>query len=45
MSSASLGVLLRSIVTLEQQGADVFFGEPEFDVNDLLPHDRPTAPG
>ena len=36
MSSASLGVLLRSIVTLEQQGADVFFGEPEFDVSDLL---------
>ena len=36
MSSASLGVLLRSIVTLEQQGADIFFGEPEFDVMDLL---------
>jgi len=36
MSSASLGVLLRSIVTLEQQGADIFFGEPEFDVLDLL---------
>ncbi len=40
MSSASLGVLLRSIVTLEQEGADVFFGEPEFDVDDLL---RTTA--
>ena len=36
MSSASLGVLLRAIVTLEQEGADVFFGEPEFDVGDLL---------
>jgi hypothetical protein len=36
MSSASLGVLIRSIVTLEQEGADVFFGEPEFDVSDLL---------
>ena len=36
MSSASLGVLIRSIVTLEQEGADVFFGEPEFDVMDLL---------
>jgi uncharacterized protein len=36
MSSASVGVLLRSLVVLEQQGADVFFGEPEFDVNDLL---------
>ena len=39
MSSASLGVLLRSIVTLEQQGAGVFFGEPEFDVGDLLADD------
>src|SRR3954466_3859731 len=36
MSSASVGVLLRSLVVLEQQGADVFFGEPEFDVSDLL---------
>ena len=36
MSAASVGVLLRSIVVLEQEGADVFFGEPEFDVADLL---------
>ena len=36
MSSASVGVLLRSIVVLEQEGADIFFGEPEFDVADLL---------
>jgi hypothetical protein len=36
MSSASVGVLLRSIVVLEQEGADVFFGEPEFEVGDLL---------
>ncbi len=36
MSPASVGVLLRSIVVLEQEGADVFFGEPEFDVEDLL---------
>jgi DNA helicase HerA-like ATPase len=36
MSPASVGVLLRSIVVLEQEGADVFFGEPEFDVHDLL---------
>ena len=42
MSSASVGVLLRSIVVLEQEGADVFFGEPEFDVHDLL---RTTADG
>ena len=36
MSPASVGVLLRSIVMLEQEGADTFFGEPEFDVDDLL---------
>ncbi|MEA2620176.1 MAG: double-strand break repair helicase HerA and related ATPase [Chloroflexota bacterium] len=36
MSSASVGVMLRSIVVLEQEGADVFFGEPEFEVADLL---------
>src|SRR4051812_43576699 len=36
MSNGTLGVLLRSIVTLETSGADVFFGEPEFDVNDLM---------
>ncbi len=36
MSPASVGVLLRSIVTLEQEGAGPFFGEPEFDVDDLI---------
>jgi len=36
MSSASVGVLLRSMVVLEQEGADIFFGEPEFEVEDLL---------
>ncbi|MDQ6901038.1 MAG: DUF853 domain-containing protein [Candidatus Dormibacteraeota bacterium] len=36
MSSQSVGVLLRSLANLEQQGADVFFGEPEFDVRELL---------
>jgi uncharacterized protein len=36
MSSASVGVLLRSIVVFEQEGADIFFGEPELDVMDLL---------
>ncbi len=42
MSASTVGVLLRSIVVLEQEGADVFFGEPEFDVHDLL---RTTADG
>jgi DNA helicase HerA-like ATPase len=36
MSPATVGVLLRKMVELEQQGADQFFGEPEFDVRDFL---------
>jgi hypothetical protein len=36
MSRATIGVLLRSLVTLEQEGADVFFGEPSFEVADLM---------
>ena len=36
MSPSTVGVLLRSLVDLEQQGAAGFFGEPEFDVADLL---------
>jgi DNA helicase HerA-like ATPase len=36
LSSATAGVLLRSIVELETQGAEAFFGEPELEVEDLL---------
>lgn len=36
IAPASLGAILRSIVALEQQGAAQFFGEPSFDVADLL---------
>ncbi len=36
ISPASLGIILRSIVAMEQQGATEFFGEPSFDVHDLL---------
>jgi hypothetical protein len=36
LSKATVGVLLRNVVELEQQGADRFFGEPEFDVHDLM---------
>lgn len=35
ISTASTGSILRKIVELEQQGADVFFGERSFEVNDL----------
>jgi hypothetical protein len=36
MSKQTVGVLLREMVELEQQGADKFFGEPQFDLADLL---------
>jgi DNA helicase HerA-like ATPase len=36
MQGSTVGVLLRKMVELEQQGAGQFFGEPEFDVKDLL---------
>jgi uncharacterized protein len=36
MSPASVGVLLRSIIVIQQEGVDAFFGEPEFEVSDLL---------
>jgi hypothetical protein len=40
MSKATVGVLLRDMVELEQQGAESFFGEPEFDLDDLLQTER-----
>jgi DNA double-strand break repair helicase HerA and related ATPase len=36
LSSATAGVILRQLITLETQGGEVFFGEPEFDTADLL---------
>ena len=36
LSKATAGVLLRQLLTFEAQGADAFFGEPEFDTADLL---------
>ena len=42
MSKATVGVLLRKMVELEAQGAERFFGEPEFDVEDML---RTTSDG
>jgi len=35
-SKTTLGVLLREMIELEQQGAEDFFGEPEFDLDDLM---------
>ncbi|MGO3795874.1 MAG: helicase HerA-like domain-containing protein, partial [Pauljensenia sp.] len=36
VSSATAGVILRALTTLEAQGGDQFFGEPAFDTADLL---------
>ena len=37
MSKQTVGVLLREMIELQQQGAEDFFGEPEFDlVDDLI---------
>jgi DNA helicase HerA-like ATPase len=36
LSSATAGVILRELISFESQGADVFFGEPEFESSDLL---------
>ncbi len=36
ISTTSLGTILRKVVELEQQGAERFFGEKSFEVEDLL---------
>ncbi len=36
LSKATAGVLLRNLISFTDQGADEFFGEPEFDTHDLL---------
>ena len=36
ISKASVGAIQRALLALENQGGDKFFGEPDFDVYDLL---------
>ena len=36
VSSATVNIILRKLIEIEQQGAEDFFGERSFDVNDLL---------
>ena len=36
VSSASIGAILRALLSLEDQGADKFFAEPSFDIQDLF---------
>ncbi|MBR4552449.1 MAG: DUF853 family protein [Bacteroidaceae bacterium] len=36
ITKATIGAIQRALLTLEGQGADKFFGKPEFDINDLF---------
>jgi hypothetical protein len=36
ISSTSTGTILRKVIELQQQGADLFFGERSFEVDDLM---------
>jgi uncharacterized protein len=44
LSTATAGVILRELITFADGGADVFFGEPEFDVREFL-RSAPTGEG
>ncbi len=39
VSAASIGAIQRGLLTLDQQGADRFFGEPMLDIDDLMQTD------
>ena len=36
ISTPTIGAIQRALLQLENQGADKFFGEPSFDINDLM---------
>jgi uncharacterized protein len=36
ISTTTTGTILRKVIELQQQGADIFFGETSFDVDDLM---------
>lgn len=40
ISTSSIGIILRKIIELEQQDADLFFGELSFDIHDLMRVDK-----
>lgn len=40
ISEASVGTVLRKIIELEAQGAELFFGEKSFEVQDLVRYDQ-----
>ncbi|WP_029905751.1 helicase HerA-like domain-containing protein [Prevotella sp. 10(H)] len=39
ISTASIGAIQRGLITLENDGADLFFGEPNLNIDDLLQTD------
>jgi DNA helicase HerA-like ATPase len=40
ISPATTGIIIRKLLELEQQGADLFFGEISFDIRDLMRTDK-----
>jgi uncharacterized protein len=40
ISTSTTGIIMRKILELEQQGADLFFGELSFDIKDLMRVDK-----
>ncbi|MET3961682.1 DNA helicase HerA-like ATPase [Marmoricola sp. OAE513] len=44
LSAATAGVILRELIAFSDQGADAFFGEPEFDSRNLL-RNTPSGKG
>ena len=40
VAPASIGAIQRGLLTLEEQGGDIFFGEPMLDINDLMKVDE-----
>jgi uncharacterized protein len=36
VSSSTVGTIMRQVIALQQQGADLFFGEKSFEVDDLM---------
>lgn len=39
VSSQSVGAILRALIAIEDQGGDIFFGEPDLDLNDWFATD------
>ena len=40
ISTATTGIIMRKILELEQQGAEMFFGELSFEIRDLMRVDK-----